>query len=151
MPYLSIVDIRIFNYFSHKQNMDAGFLIADIARAISENKILETSKDLITRDYIGAEDLYQLVRKIIAFGATNEVVDCYSKAPIDKLTLLRCMQEKFGLRYQLRPGYFGLNATGAKVNYYSLNKKATEFGYEPKFTSLDLVSKEMSSYLNTKL
>ena len=151
MPHLSIVDIRIFNYFSNKQNMDAGFLIADIVRAITDNKILETSEDPISRDYVGAEDLYQLVRKIIAFSATNEVVDCYSRAPIDKFTLLTCMQEKFGLRYQLGRGYFGVNATGAKANYYSLNKKAKDFGYQPKFTSLELVLREIESYMKDEL
>jgi hypothetical protein len=30
----SIVDVRVFNYFSHTQDMNARFLITDIVRAI---------------------------------------------------------------------------------------------------------------------
>jgi hypothetical protein len=35
----SIVDVRVFNYFSHTQDMNARFLITDIVRAI-KNKII---------------------------------------------------------------------------------------------------------------
>jgi hypothetical protein len=31
----------------------------------------------------------------------------------------------------------GVNATGSKPHYYSLNTRAADFGYQPGFTSLD--------------
>ena len=67
------------------------------------------------------------------------VVDCYSRAPIDKTALLAAMQEKFGLRYEITDAAAGVNATGGKPHYYSLNTRAADFGYQPGLTSLECV------------
>ena len=134
---LPIVDIRVFNYFSHTQDMDARFLITDILRAIRHKTILKTSADYIMRDYLHPSDFYQLVSAILSSPATNTAVDCYTQAAISKLNLLTAMQDKFGLRYQVTDENGGVNATGVKLNYYSLNKRASNFGYFPKLTSLE--------------
>ena len=137
LAHLPIVDIRVFNYFSHTQDMEARFLITDIVRAIRDKTVLKTSADYIVRDFIGPDDFHQLVNAILTSPATNDVVDSYSKAPIDKLTLLSAMQLQFGLQYELVKTATGVNATGRKPHYYSLNKRATDFGYYPRLSSLD--------------
>jgi nucleoside-diphosphate-sugar epimerase len=136
LAHLPIVDIRVFNYFSHTQDMDAHFLITDIVRAIRDKTVLMTSADYILRDFIGPDDFYQLVTAILNSPAANDVVDCYSKAPIDKPTLLAVMQEKFGLQYELAQANLGVNATGSKPHYYSLNRHAENFGYVPALNSI---------------
>lgn len=133
---LPIVDIRVFNYFSHTQDMDARFLITDILRAIRDNTVLKTSPDYIVRDFIHPSDFYTLVNAIICAPAANEVVDAYSKAPIDKPTMLKMMHDKFGLRFETTNHTTSVNATGSKPNYYSLNKHAANFGYQPEMTSM---------------
>lgn len=143
LPHLSIVDIRVFNYFSHTADMEARFLITDIVRSIRNKTILKTSADYMVRDFIGPDDFHQLVNAILTSPATNEVVDCYSMAPIDKSTLLTVMQEKFNLKYEITEVSTNLNATGGKTHYYSLNTSAANFGYRPRFTSLEGVLKEM--------
>ena len=71
------------------------------------------------------------------------MVDCYSKAPIDKPALLAAMQDHFGLLYEVITTSAGVNATGNKPHYYSLNTKAANFGYEPYLTSLEGLKQEI--------
>lgn len=143
LAHLPIVDIRVFNYFSHTQDMEARFLITDIVRAIRDKTVLKTSAAYMVRDYLHPSDFYGLVSAILAAPATNAVVDCYSKAPIDKTTLLAALQAKFGLQYEVVQAAAGVNATGTKPHYYSLNKRAEEFAYQPRLTSLEGIEKVM--------
>jgi nucleoside-diphosphate-sugar epimerase len=136
---LPIIDIRVFNYFSHTQDITARFLITDIVRAIRDNTVLKTSSDYIVRDFIHPLDFHQLVIALLTAPITNTVVDCYSKAPIDKPNLLSAMQKQFDLKYELIDSPSGINATGTKSHYYSLNKKANYFGYSPAFSSIECI------------
>lgn len=146
-PELSIFDIRVFNYFSHTQDISARFLITDIVRAIRDKTVLKTSSDYIVRDFLHPYDFYNLVSALLSAPATNAAVDCYSRAPIDKPNLLAAIQERFGLRYEIIEAATGVNATGTKPNYYSLNKRAADFGYQPTLTSLDGVLRETKAIL----
>lgn len=136
-PELNIIDTRVFNYFSRTQDIEARFLITDILRAIRDKTVLRTSSDYIVRDYLHPSDFYGLVRALLASPPANVAVDCYSLAPIDKPMLLAAMQEKFGLRYEIIGTAVGVNATGIKPHYYSLNTRAADFGYQPVLTSLE--------------
>jgi len=147
LPQFNIVDLRIFNYFSHTQDMAARFLITDIVRAIRDKTTLITSADFIIRDFLHPFDFYQLVNLILKANPTNTALDCFTLEPVDKPKLLLAMQENFGLQYQIIDGPGGVNATGSKPYYYSLNKKALQFGYLPEETSLSGLSKEIESYL----
>jgi len=145
---LPIVDIRVFNYFSHTQDIEARFLITDILRAIRDKTVLKTSSDYIVRDYLHPSDFYQLVSVMLAAPATNTAIDCYSKAPIDKPTLLAVLQAKFDWQYEVVHTAAGVNATGRKSHYYSFNKRAEDFGYRPALTSLDGIFKEINKVVD---
>lgn len=138
----AIVDIRVFNYFSRTQDISARFLITDILRAIRDRTVLKTSPDYIVRDFLHPSDFYSLVGALLSAPATNAAVDCYSRAPVDKPSLLAAMQEKFGLRYETTEATAGVNATGSKPHYYSLNTRAADFGYQPALTSLEGIVQE---------
>lgn len=142
LPHLPIVDVRVFNYFSHTQDMSARFFITDILHSIQSGEILTTSPDNIARDYIGPADFYQLVSLVLAHPPINEVVDCYTQAPVEKMTLLANMQERFGLRYEASNTPAGVNATGVKMNYFSSSRRAEVFGYLPSKTSLQTILEE---------
>lgn len=147
LNHLSIIDIRVFNYVSRTQDLSARFLITDIFRAIRNQERLECSDENIVRDFIHPSDFFVLVNILLSTENLNTVVDCYSKAPIDKLTLLEVMREKFGLQFATIPTQTGVDATGAKRNYYSLNKLAGKYGYEPVFTSLLGIQEEFRALL----
>lgn len=137
LPNLPIVDIRVFNYFSHTQDISARFFITDILRAIQSGKTLITSPDNIVRDYIGPCDFCHLVLLILSAPAANDVLDSYTKAPVDKMTLLSAMKARFGLSYEVSEAMAGVNATGMKLMYFSKNHKAEKYGYLSSKNSLD--------------
>lgn len=147
-PELSIFDIRMFNYFSRTQDMAARFLITDILRAIRDKTVLKTLPDYIVRDFMHPSDFYELVNALLSTPAANAVVDCYSRAPIDKQTLLAAMQAKFGLSYEIDEASACVNATGSKPYYYSLNTRAADFGFQPRLTSLEGVLIETNKILS---
>lgn len=145
---LNIIDMRVFNYFSHTQDISARFLIADILRAIRDKAVLQTSPDYIVRDFLHPSDFYKLVSALLSSPPANAVVDCYSRAPIDKPSLLKAMQEQFGLRYEITEAQAGVNATGNKQHYFSLYKRAADFGYQPALDSLEGILIESRKILN---
>jgi nucleoside-diphosphate-sugar epimerase len=149
LPHLSIVDIRVFNYFSHTQDMTARFLMTDIIRAIQSKTTLETTPHFMVRDYLHPADFYQLIQRILDAKPCNAVVDCYSQKPIDKLYLLQIMQKEFGLIYEIANADPGVIATGNKSNYFSQNKTAsTQFNYEPMYGSEDAIIEQTDLFLN---
>jgi len=141
---LSIIDIRVFNYFSHTQNMDARFFITDMVRAIKNKDIFLTMPDNIVRDFIIPEDFFNLIEVILKQKFINNAVDCYTKSPIDKYSLLSEMKTKYSLEYEMYSGANVINSTGNKKNYFSKNKVAGDLGYTPKNTSLSGLMKEIS-------
>lgn len=147
LSHLPIVDVRVFNYFSCSQNLEARFLITDILRAIRDKAVLRTSPDFVVRDYLHPLDFYNLVSAIISAPAVNAVVDCYSRASVSKSDLLTAMKEQFGLKYETNCANVTVNATGIKPYYYSVNTRAADFGYRPILTSLDGVVKESHTIL----
>lgn len=148
-PELPIIDIRVFNYFSHTQDISARFLITDILRAIRDRIVLKVSPDYLVRDFLHPSDFYKLVNALLLAPATNAAVDCYSREPIDKPNLLTVMQENFGLCYEIAEGTAGVNATGGKPQYYSLNTRAVDFGYLPALSSLQCILLESEKILST--
>jgi nucleoside-diphosphate-sugar epimerase len=144
----AITDIRLFNYFSRTQDMNSRFFITDILRAIRDGETLQTSSDYMARDFLHPADFCRLVDCILAAPAGNRVIDCYTRAPIDKPALLSAMQQKFGLKYQMVEGGAAVNATGGKPYYYSLNRQAAELGYQPAYSSQDGVILESTYVLN---
>lgn len=144
---LPIVDLRVFSYFSRRQDLAGRFLISDIVRAIRDGSELQTSSDFIVRDFLVPGDFHQLVLSILTAPPANCAVDGYSLAPIAKPDLLALMQTEFGLRYAVVPSVDTINATGSKTYYYSKNRRAANFGYRPRWTSRSGILEEARSLL----
>ena len=137
-----IVDVRVFNYFSSTQDISARFFITDLLRAIRDKSVFKTSSDYIVRDFLHPADFYRMISALLDAAPANAAVDCYTLAPIDKPTLLKCMEDEFGLIVETVDSSVGVNATGRKPHYYSLNTRAADFGYAPSLTSLEGVLRE---------
>jgi nucleoside-diphosphate-sugar epimerase len=140
MPDLSIVDIRVFGYFSPFIDLGAGFLLCEILNAISNKTKLSTSSQNIVRDYIHPQDLFQMVYLVMTSGKQNTVYDSYSLAPIAKFELLDFYKNHYGLDYVVSDSKDYTSASGAKLNYYSNYHKAKDMGYVPRYSSLECVS-----------
>jgi hypothetical protein len=68
--------------------------------------------------------------QIIDFKPINTVIDCYTKSPVSK----------FGLKYEIDENI--INATGVKMNFYSVNKIADGIGCFSQNTSITGIVKE---------
>ncbi|SEO60423.1 Nucleoside-diphosphate-sugar epimerase [Duganella sp. CF517] len=155
LPQLAITDLRVFNYFSHTQDLDARFFITDIVRAIRDGATLRTSADTMVRDYLHPHDFHRLVDCVLRAPAGNRALDCYSAAPVEKSALLAAMRARFGLRYEVAdPAQQAgagagnvVNATGAKPYYYSLNRQAAGLGYQPAYSSIEGITAEAALIL----
>jgi nucleoside-diphosphate-sugar epimerase len=143
-----IVDLRVFNYFSRTQDLEARFLICDILRAIHSKSILQTSGIDVVRDYLNPSDFLAMVQAVLKADPINVALDCFSRSPVAKFELLVRMKEEFGLQYEIQPDA-GLNATGHKSNYFSRDHSAIKFGYSPSMTSLESVLTESAAILNS--
>jgi nucleoside-diphosphate-sugar epimerase len=148
---LSIIDVRVFNYFSHRQSMAARFLITDIVRAMKSDEIFKTAPDNIVRDFLIPIDFYYLIQSIIDFRPVNLALDCYTNSPVKKYDLLAELEDKYGLKYKVEQSIDIINATGSKLNYYSVNKIAGSMGYKPINSSLEGIIKEVDVLLDTLL
>ncbi|OEC59563.1 NAD(P)-dependent oxidoreductase [Pseudomonas sp. ENNP23] len=142
---LSIIDVRVFNYFSRYQGLGSRFFIVDILNAIKSGSVLRTSSEPISRDFLHPTDFFQLIGCCLASPCRNFPVDAYTKAPIGKLELLETMARNYGLQYEIVCDLTGV--VGSKQNYYSTNMKARELGYQPKYSSLDTLNAEVSAIL----
>lgn len=146
LPELHIVDIRVFNYFSRQQDVDAGYLITDIVKALRAGEPLRTAPTPMVRDYIGPHDFHQLVESILAAPARNTAIDCYSRQPITKQELLALMKQQFGLQYTVDTSDI-VNGTGSKPHYYSISRQAAALGYAPRFSSAENLLTEVQALL----
>ena len=132
--------VRVFYYVSSDIDMNSRFLITDALRSIRENQVMKTDDKNITRDYIGPKDLHQLIIKLVKNDFLNTSVDCFTKDPADKFSILELMKSQFGLKYEIINSNSGINAYGSRDNYFSVNYKANSFGYEPSLSSLDNIA-----------
>lgn len=151
LPAFAIVDVRVFSYFSHRQALDARFFLSDILRALQSGAVLEVAPDDMVRDYLAPADFLQLIDRILRSAPCNDVVDCYTLAPIGKFDLLAALGDSFGLQYTVVGDQAKVNATGPKANYYSRNRKAERlFGYVPGDSSLSGLLSEIRQHLNAR-
>lgn len=149
-PDMNIVDVRVFGYFSCEQSPGARFLLSDVLRSLKTGEVLGVSPENMVRDYLVPADFFQLIKSILSAPPTNSVVDCYTLEAIDKFSLLSSISAEFGLKFEVVGEYAKIDATGAKSNYYSLNRNAEMFGYVPRESSLSGILREIKAYLITE-
>lgn len=150
LSHLSIVDVRVFNFFSRNQDLGARFFIADLLRSIELNLTCKVNPEPLVRDYLHPADFKQIIECLLNSPKMNIAVDCYSAGEVDKMSLLSELEYRFGLKYDLVEKINFISPTGNKVNYFSKNNKLAEFGYKPRFTSLENIIMESEAILTRK-
>ena len=145
----NIVDIRVFSFFSRFIDLSSDYLMADIINALRSKKILITSPDDITRDYINAAELWDLMNLIIRKGVMNDAFDIYSAKPVSKFVLLKYLKRKYGLQYSITKTSQKQSPTGINNSYYSKSRKAKNVGYLPEWTSLEVIDNEIKHCLRS--
>ena len=147
---LNITDLRVFSYFSERQNLKSSLLMADVIRSIKSGEFLKTNEENIFRDYIDPDDFYNLIECILLAGNINVSLDCYSLSPIGKIEMLKRLHLEFGLKYKFIKDNFNSHSVGSKSFYYSLNKKAARLGYFPSKSSIETILNQVALLLACK-
>lgn len=129
---LNIIDIRIFSYFSKHADLSSDFLINQLLKCLINRKPFITYKANIWRDYIVQEDLFNLVLCFLNHKG-NTAIDAYSNNPVSKYDLINY----FITNHNLEVAYLDSADTTRKYYYYSMNKKASYYGYKPIYNSLE--------------
>ena len=75
----------------------------------------------------------------------NGAVDLYTKAPIGKFELIKAVEEKYGLIWNVEGNVEILSNTGVKLNYVPECRGAAMWGYEPAYNSLDGLMHELEA------
>ena len=146
----SIVDLRLFSYFSRFVDENSKFLMTEILSCIRQQRELVTNSEDIVRDYIHPRDLSGLIMSCIKKMKLNTAFDVYSGQPVTKFKILDFFSQHYDLRYRIEAGAAVASITGTKMNYYSLNKRAgQEVDYEPQFTSMEAIALEAAVLLRS--
>ncbi len=147
LPMFNIVDLRVFSYFSRYIDLQSKFLLSDILLSIKKRRMLETSSDDIIRDYVHRDDLLSILEICQNKKVINTAFDIYSLQPASKFEILDFFSREYGLSYTVKETAISGSPTGNKKHYYSINKKAEEIGYSPRFTSLECIVEESKCIL----
>lgn len=145
---LNIVDLRVFGYFSRFIDLGERYLLSELMSCLKSGKEFVTGPGDMVRDFVHPEDLAALVRCLVTEGRINDVLDVYSAGPAGKFEILDHFAASGALKYRVEAGYAALNTTGAKSNYFSLNRRAGRVGYRPRYSSLQCIIKEAEAIVS---
>jgi nucleoside-diphosphate-sugar epimerase len=144
---LSIIDLRVFGYFSRFIELQKRYLLNEILSCLKTREIFHTNSSNIIRDYIHFNDLVDLIKICLINKKLNDAFDVYSKKPIAKFDILEFYKTNYGLDYCIEKNGGLASITGNKDLYYSNNIKAQMLGYYPQLTSLDCITKETQALM----
>jgi nucleoside-diphosphate-sugar epimerase len=139
-----LIDVRVFGYVSPRIDPKAGYLVSAALKAILSGSVLETSPEDIVRDYVGPQELADLIEAASGYERINDAVDIYSAAPVGKLDLLTAL-EPLGLRWQLGKGPA---APANRLKYFTSFDRAARYGYAPKRNAETVVLAELRRALD---
>jgi nucleoside-diphosphate-sugar epimerase len=145
---LSIVDLRLFSYFSRFIDLSDGYFITDLLTCLIRHTTFVTSPENMVRDYLHPDDLFRMVRICLDGPAMNRAFDVVSREPIDKLQLLDHFSKAHGLQVEFAAGRRESSATGSKSTYCSAYDAAGSVGYSPAFSSLETIDMESRALLS---
>lgn len=139
---LSIVDIRLFSYFSRFIDLDSGYFLTELLKSLKNKKVFAVDSRDFTRDFISSRDLFNLICLIIEAKPFNDAIDAYSSAPVSKIKLLKYFAKTHDLKYTFKHNLKLICPTGVKSFYCPKSKKAAGLGYKPKDSSIATVARE---------
>lgn len=137
-PDLNIADIRIFSYFSRYADLNSGYLMTDILKAVRQKTVLKTSGSDLIRDYISPDDLFALINCCIVQEKINTALDAFSRKPVSKKEILSAFRERFELKTEIVSAAASEGSPNATASVYvPINRNAESIGYRPEYSSLE--------------
>ncbi len=147
---LSIVDLRVFAYFSRFADLDDGYFITELLTCLQQDRVLELQGGNFVRDYLHPDDLFAMVRCCMEAAPLNIAHDVCSAGPVEKTEILAHFARQYGLRTFVNEAAEQASSTGAKAVYCSENRAAADIGYAPRHSSMETLALEARHILKPK-
>lgn len=148
--HLPVVDLRLFGLFSSHLDLSGRYLLSQAMTALLADETLVTDEADVMRDYSHPADLTALVMAVIDAAPVNRALDVYTAAPASKWEMLDALAETYGLRCEVRSDPSAVSATGRKPFYYSTDRAAAGYGFEPRYTTLECVLEVTGTILGSR-
>lgn len=100
LPHLRIADLRIFSFFSRSIDLDSGYFMTDLVKALIANECFETPSQELIRDYPHPADLTELILTCSRQEQINQAIDVASSKPVSKQEILDSFAAEFKLKYR---------------------------------------------------
>lgn len=142
-----IADIRVFGFVSDEIDLDDDFLVAQMYRALVDKTEFITHPHDLVRDFIGLEDLAELIDRLMEADIPNAAYDLCSAGPTTKFELLDALAETFGLRYRVDGAIQGRCRAPCRISDHDGTRK---IGYEPSLTSAQNVLRTAEAILRRR-
>jgi nucleoside-diphosphate-sugar epimerase len=142
---LSIVDIRVFGYFSRYIDLSEKFLLSEMVSCLKSGAVFVTGAAEIWRDVLHPQDMAALIDACIGHRPLNCVYDAYSCREASKSEILELFAGSYGLKYRIECSCRPVAVGGEKSRYYPVGRKAAQIGYLPRFSSLQGIAAETSA------
>lgn len=144
----SIVDLRLFSFFSRYIDLGSSYLIAEIVNSIHNGTEFVTSSTDIIRDYVHPQDLCNLACLCIKAKGINRPIDVYSSHYTKKSEIIEAFKLRFGLRVRIMDEPMKISPTGVKSCYASNSRDAEKIlNYRPQYTSINALLDEAQALL----
>ena len=134
----AILDIRVFGYAEPPIDLGGTSFLANLACSVATGAPFIVSSEEMVRDYAGAMELIDFIEVWVRAGAPNIALDMYTLAPVSKSDLIEEVKKRYGINVEYgRP--VTRAPTGLKAFYASENRAASEIGFTPMRSSLEVV------------
>lgn len=143
-PRLPIADIRVFGYFTRFIDPNGTFFLSEVVRCLQDKRSFDTDDSDFVRDYIGMDEIMDLIEKLINAGIPNGAYDIYSARPTTKWQLLEVLRQRFELSCKNPPEHRKL--CPSVISHYD---RIAGIGYHPRRTSIEVVVSEMAALLHS--
>jgi nucleoside-diphosphate-sugar epimerase len=137
-----VLDVRLFGYVSTSIDLSAKYFFSEMAAALINRQTFHTGGHDMVRDYVSSQELADLVDGASQHADINTAVDIFSARPAGKFELIDALRP-MGLDVVIKPlGETRGDATviPTRLNYCTDYDAARRFGYEPRRTSVEIVT-----------
>jgi hypothetical protein len=125
-------------------DLKGGYFLSELLSALRGGQLFRTAPDNMVRDYVGPEELAQLIDCCAARHEINMAVDIYSSRPAEKFALLKQL-EAIGLRWTVDTS---IPSHPERVTYASAYDLAQTLGYRPRRAAAEIVEAVACRLLN---
>ena len=149
LPQLRIADLRIFSFFSRHIDLNSGYFMTELVKALLAGQCFQTPKQELIRDYPHPADLADLILRCAKEDHINRAIDVSSRAAVSKKEILDLLSAEFGLRYEFTGSDSGSSSPNGNANIYLPTIEMAEkyLNWKAVHTSLETLHTETKAVL----